>query len=171
MITGLGYHSGFMKLSPKRAVVAGSLSLAVALGGCSALPKDADGSYERARGNTLVVGVSPHEPWTEVDPSTGEVTGSEARLVEGFADSIGAGVDWRVGSETELAQWMEDGDIDVAIGGLEADSPWTDQLALTRPYEKVEDDAGKTHKMVMGVGLGENKMLVELERYLSEEEH
>ena len=87
-------------------------------------------------------------------------------FVRGFADEIGADVDWRVGAESELAEWLDGGDIDVVIGGFQANSPWTEEIAFTRPYEEVEAD-GVTRKMVMGVRRGENRMLVELERYLS----
>lgn len=149
-----------------RAYLAGLAAGTLLLGGCGAYPKDAAGSFERAEGGTLVVGVSPHEPWTTVEPVTGDVSGSEAELVRGFADEMGADVDWRVGAESELAEWLSDGDIDVAIGGFQADSPWTEEIAFTRPYEEVEAKGG-TRKMVMGVRRGENRMLVELERYLS----
>lgn len=150
-----------------RFYLAGLAAGTLLLGGCGAYPKDAAGSFEQAEGGTLVVGVSPHEPWTSVAPTTGDVSGSEAELVRGFADEIGADVDWRVGAESELAEWLGDGDIDVAIGGFQSDSPWTEEIAFTRPYAEVEADGG-TREMVMGVRRGENRMLVELERYLSE---
>lgn len=149
-----------------RFYLAGLAAGTLLIGGCGAYPKDAAGSFEQAEGGTLVVGVSPHEPWTSVAPATGDVSGSEVELVRGFADEIGADVDWRVGAESELAEWLDGGDIDVVIGGFQANSPWTEEIAFTRPYEEVEAD-GVTRKMVMGVRRGENRMLVELERYLS----
>lgn len=148
--------------------LAGLLCASLLLGGCGAYPKDAAGTYERAAGGTLVVGVSPHEPWTSVEPVTGKVGGSEADLIQGFAEEMGAQVDYRVGAESQLAEWLDDGDIDVAIGGFQSDSPWTDKIAFTRPYETV-DTPDDSRKMVMGVRRGENRMLVELERYLGEE--
>lgn len=138
-----------------------ALTTAGALAGCSALPMDAAGSFNDAAGGTLLVGVSPHDPYTRVDTASGEVSGPEAELIRRFAEEIDAEVHWQVAPESEVAQWMEDGDIDVAIGGFAKDSPWTTHMALTRPYDD-EDH-------VMAVGLGENKMLVELERFLDRE--
>lgn len=42
-------------------------------------------------------------------------------------------------------------------------------MALTRPYTSVESDEGETEDMVMGVRLGENALLVALERHLAQE--
>lgn len=152
-----------------RAVFAVALS-ATLLGGCGALPRDVEGTYDRAAGGTLVVGVSEHEPWTSVNDATGEVSGSEAELIRGFADSIDADVEYKVASESVLAGWIEDGEIDVMIGGLTATSPWVSHMALTRPYTTVTSESGSDEKMVMGVPMGENKLMVELERYLARAE-
>ncbi|TVS23059.1 transporter substrate-binding domain-containing protein [Corynebacterium sanguinis] len=143
---------------------------ATLLGGCGALPRDVEGTYDRAAGGTLVVGVSEHEPWTSVNDATGEVSGSEAELIRGFADSIDADVEYKVASESVLAGWIEDGEIDVMIGGLTATSPWVSHMALTRPYTTVTSESGSDEKMVMGVPMGENKLMVELERYLARAE-
>ena len=150
---------------------AAALPLSAALlTGCGAIPADPEGTYNRAKDGTLVVGVSEHEPWTSVDESSGEVTGTEADLVKGFADSINADVEWKVAPESVLAGWMEDGEVDVMIGGLTAKSPWAKDIALTRPYTTVESGDGNKEKMVMGVPMGENKLLVALERYLAHAE-
>lgn len=149
-----------------RVAVAASFAGAVATG-CAALPLDTVGTYDRAHNGTLVVGVSEHEPWTSVNDATGEVSGSEAELIRGFADSINADVEYKVASESVLAGWIEDGDIDVMIGGLTASSPWVSHMALTRPYSTVTSESGSDEKMVMGVPMGENKLMVELERYLA----
>lgn len=140
------------------------------LGGCGSIPADPDGTLSRASGGTLVVGVSEHVPWTDVDDDTGEVTGTEADLVRGFADSIDARVEWKAAPESVLVGWMEDGEIDVMIGGLTAASPWASKVALTRPYTTVESPEDAKEKMVMAVPMGENKLMVALERYLAREE-
>lgn len=138
-----------------------------ALGGCSSLPHDAADSYNQAAGGSLRVGVSPHAPWTVVDSLTGEVSGTEADLVREFAEQMGAEVDFRIAPESVLAEMMSNRDLDVVIGGLSHDSGWDDKMAFTRPYETITGADGKDDKVVMAVGLGENKMLVELERFLS----
>lgn len=43
-------------------------------------------------------------------------------------------------------------------------------MALTRPYTTVTSESGSDEKMVMGVPMGENKLMVELERYLARAE-
>lgn len=151
-----------------KVAAAGALAGLVATG-CSALPKDSVGTYDRATDGTLVVGVSEHEPWTSVDDA-GVVSGSEADLIQGFADTINADVEWKVASESVLAGWMKDEQIDLMIGGLTASSPWSTHMALTRPYTTAETDEGGKEKMVMGVRMGENELMVALERYLAREE-
>jgi len=139
------------------------LPLALLLVGCTALPVDVEGTFDRASGGTLVVGVSEHPPWVHVDDE-GRVTGSEADLITSFADSIYADVEWTAGPESVLADKVRRGEVDVVVGGLTASSPWMSSMALTRPYQTV---AGE--KMVMGVRLGENELLVNLERHLARE--
>ena len=137
--------------------------------GCGTFPKDSEGTLDRVRGGTLVVGVSEHEPWTSVGAG-GEVSGTEVSLVEGFADSLGAEIEWEVGPESVLADEVKRGQVDIVIGGLTSVSPWKSDLSLTRPYTKVKSEDGKEQKMVMGVPKGENAFQVALERYLAEQE-
>lgn len=135
-----------------------------ACGVVSSLPADVDGTLDRARDGTLVVGVSEHPPWVSIDGDTGEVTGSEAELLLSFARSLNAEIDWRPGPESVLAERISDGEVDVIAGGLTTTAPWSSHLALTRPYTVVEGE-----EMVMGVRLGENELLVALERHLARE--
>lgn len=133
---------------------------ALTLSGCGAIPADDVGTFDRASGGTLVVGVSENQPYTNVDDRTGEVSGSEADLISGFAEQIDAEVQWRPGAESELAQSIQAGDLDVIVGGLQSSSPWTSHMAMTRPY---------TDQTVMGIRMGENELMTELETYLAEE--
>lgn len=133
------------------------------LTGCG-VPADPDGALDRVAGGTLRVGVSPHGEFTTVDD--GEVSGSEARLVEEFASSIDADVEWTVASEEALVRELEHGGLDLVIGGLTDETPWIDKAGMTRPYTEFTDERGETHKLVMLVPLGENGFLVALERFL-----
>ena len=142
---------------------------ALTLNGCGSIPADSVGTYDRASDGTLVVGVSEHAPWVQIDDVTGEITGSEADLIRSFADSINADVEWSPGPESVLAERVKSGEVDVVIGGLTAASPWSSHMALTRPYASVTSDDGETEDMVMGTRLGENELLTELERHLAEE--
>ncbi|MDO5513358.1 transporter substrate-binding domain-containing protein [Corynebacterium sp.] len=137
------------------ALIAAGLPLAA----CGAIPADSEGTLDRARGGTLVVGVSEHRPWTTIEES-GAVTGTEVDLITAFADSIDADIEWHTGPESVLADLTEDGELDVVIGGLTSESPWADKMALTRPY---------SGDQVMGLRMGENELLMTLERHLARE--
>lgn len=157
-------------MRPVVPLVALALSAAPVLGACgvlSAIPVDADGTYDRARGGTLVVGVSEHPPWVDIDEESGRATGIEADLVTSFAEGIDAEVEWRPGPESVLATGLKDGQLDLVIGGLTTSAPWSSHMALTRPYASVPSAGGNEEKMVMGVRMGENELLVELERHLA----
>ncbi|QGU03549.1 transporter substrate-binding domain-containing protein [Corynebacterium comes] len=142
----------------------------VVLGGCGAIPVDVDGTFDRARGGTLVVGVSEHQPWVVIDEETSEATGIEADLIRSFAGDIDAEVEWRPGPESVLATGIKDGELDIVIGGLTTSSPWSSLMAMTRPYAKVPSAGGQEEQMVMGVRMGENELLSELERHLAREQ-
>ena len=97
------------------------------------------------------------------------VSGTEVELLEGYATTIDAEIRWVPAGENTLAAQMRNGDLDLVIGGLAADVPWTSQIALTRPYTTAEGPDGAQVDLVMGVRPGENALLVDLERYLAEQ--
>ena len=141
---------------------------ALALTGCGMqVPADPDGTLERVEGGVLRVGVTENVPWVEV-PDSGEPTGSEPALIMQFAERLGADVEWTPGSEAALTQALEEGELDVVLGGFVEDTPWVEFGAATRPYTEATVD-GKTEKHVMLTPLGENAFLVALETFLDEE--
>lgn len=144
---------------------AAALASCCFLSSCGLLPVDATGTHSTAAHGTLRVGVTPHSPFTDVDDE-GRVTGSEVDLIRGFAEQMDARVEFEVGSERQLVDLMREDNIDVAIGGFTSDSPWSSDMALTRPYDKRADG----QDVVMAVRPGENRMLVELESYLAREQ-
>lgn len=141
----------------------------VLLAGCGSVipddfPADPDGTLERVRGDgVLRVGASPRPGWVDVadDPPVGP----EPRLVLGFADHLAAEVEWTVAGEEELVRLLEDGEIDLAVGGFTDTNAWVDKVGLTRAYTEVEV-AGTTEAHVMMVPMGENALQSELERWL-----
>lgn len=138
------------------------------LGACSArFPADAAGTLDRVEGGALRVGVSPYPPFTAATDA-GDVSGSEVDLVTAFAERIGASPDWTVGAESNLVERLHEGALDLVIGGLDEKSPWTSEVALTRPYGEAEGPDGKMRHLVMAVRAGENALLTELERFLAE---
>lgn len=147
-------------------ILLGVLLLVVA--GCQGnFPADARGSLDRATEGELRVGIAENAPWTEVAPD-GSVSGTEVELLNDYAETIDAEIRWIPGGENVLAAEMKEGNLDLVIGGLASDVPWTSEIALTRPYATAQGPDGKPVDIVMGVRPGENALLVDLERYLAE---
>lgn len=115
------------------------------------------------------VGVTDNGEWVRLEQGQNP-TGSEPDLVRGFADSLGAEPRWISGSEQELVKSLKDGDVDVVVGGITDDTPWSTDAGMTRPYTESTDEQGKTEKHVMLVPLGENAFLLELDTFLLEQE-
>lgn len=129
--------------------------LLVALVACD-IPRDAVGTLEHARGDTLRVGVVASPPYVI---RTGEVPGGpEAELVRAFAASIDAEVDWRWGALDDHMKSLESFELDLVAAGLTTTSPWKKNVGFTRPWRVV----GK-RKHVLAVAPGENGMLMALE--------
>ena len=148
---------------------AASAAGALALAGCGlTIPTDPDGTLDGVleRG-TLRAGASPREPWVDVPAGDeAEPAGTEVELVEAFAEHLGVEVEWEVAGESELVERLKRLELDIVAGGLTADSPYADAVALTRPYEQSTDAEGAMKKHVLAVPVGENEMLSTLERFL-----
>ncbi|MGO1974077.1 MAG: transporter substrate-binding domain-containing protein [Propionibacteriaceae bacterium] len=157
-------HSG----ATRRFLVSLVLGVTVLLSGCGiTYPADPDDSLQRIRSTgELRVGVSPHPPFT-VAPSSpaGVPTGSEVDLVLSFAASQRAEPVWTVDGEEHLVELMKVGRLDIVIGGLTDKSPWSTDVALTRPYVETTE-GGKSVAHVMATTMGENALLTALERHL-----
>ena len=151
----------------RRLVLLVALVLALLTAGCGAFPADPKDTLERVTGGVLRVGVSPNPPHTEVRGSA-EPIGHEVVLVREFAATLPAEIEWTVGGEEMLILALEDGDLDLVIGGLTADTPWTEHAAITKPYAEATDPAGDKVELVMAARLGENAFLLRLERFLRE---
>lgn len=110
-------------------------ALPLALGACR-FPRDPDETLERVTDGTMEVGVLESAPlalWNEREPE-----GVEVDLAEGFAETLGARPSWHRRRDMALREALERGAIDLLIGGLVEDDPWSGRIALTRPY-LVED--------------------------------
>lgn len=142
-----------------------TLGLLLALTGCAThYPADPDGTLDRVSGGVLRVGVTPHEPFVSV--TDGQPAGDEVRLVEDFADSLGATIEWTTASEEHLVSELEHGDLDLMIGGITKDTQWQKKVGLTRPYRETVNDYGEKEKHVMAVVNGENAFLLKLDQFL-----
>ena len=136
------------------------------LAGCSLqVPADPEGTFDRVEGGTLRVGVTHNPPWTEAAEG-GEPTGGEPALVADFASRLDAEIEWTVGNEESLVADLEHGALDLVIGGFTDRTPWTEQVAMTVPYAEDTGPRGESEKHVMLTRMGENRFLLELERFL-----
>ncbi|GLB68628.1 transporter substrate-binding domain-containing protein [Arthrobacter mangrovi] len=157
------------------------------LAGCGLkMPSDPEGTLDRVAGGTLRVGISHNPPWTETGTGSGPANananaatgtssagtgpaGTEAELVRAFAAEHNARVEWVSGGESNLVRRLERGELDLVVGGLTKDSPWSKHAALTQPYLETSNGQGDKEQHVMAARMGENAFLVELERFLREE--
>lgn len=146
-------------------LLAVALALTLGLAGCASYPADPDGTLDRVSGGTLRVGISPNGDWTDITDE-GEPSGVEVTLVKQFAESIDAEIEWMEGGEEQLLTELEEGALDLIIGGFTDKTPWSTKAAITKPFAEVEAKSGKTEKHVMAAAMGENAFLLELEKFL-----
>jgi polar amino acid transport system substrate-binding protein len=143
---------------------AGLLVLAVTA--CD-LPRDSDGTLDRIHDGTMRVGVVVDTPWTT--DSSGVAGGIEGGIVQSLARSLNARVSWKRGQQDYLLTSLQHREIDLVIGGLTADSPWSKQVAFTRPYftDTVEvAGSSKPRQHVLAASPGENAWLMRIEQLL-----
>jgi len=148
-----------LKRSPLSLV---ALALVFALAGCGSIPADPDGTLEQVTDGVLRVGASPDDGLISV--AGNEVSGDEAELVEGFAETLNARVEWTIGGEERLVGQLDTGKLDLVVGGITDATPWVESAGVTRAYPAMPGADGRN--IVMLVPLGENRFLGELERFL-----
>lgn len=77
---------------------------------------------------------------------------------------LGAHVLWTRGSETTLAQALKHHEIDLAIGGFDAKTPWKSIAGVSQPFAETADK--KKHAFLAAPG--ENRFILALDTFLSE---
>jgi polar amino acid transport system substrate-binding protein len=109
------------------------------------MPRDPEVTLERVTGGTMRVGITAADPWTilEGDEPAG---GVEVRLVEDFASSIDAEIEWITGSEEELFGALEVRELDLVIGGITSTNPWSAKVTFTHPYLSTFSTIGVTEQ-------------------------
>ncbi|MGC5076138.1 transporter substrate-binding domain-containing protein [Agrococcus sp. DT81.2] len=150
-----------------RALGVGAVATLVMTGCGIQVPADPEGTLERVEGGVMRVGVTENAPWVELGAND-EPSGTEPALITEFAARHGATIAWTAGSEAELLDALDHGELDLVLGGFLEDTPWTEMGAATRPYVEAGTPDGN-EKHVMLVRMGENAFLVALESFLDEE--
>jgi polar amino acid transport system substrate-binding protein len=111
------------------------LLVAVLLAGCE-YPRDPEGTLDRVRGGVMRVGVTHVDPWVKLDGAT--PSGVEVELLQRFADTLDAEIEWVEGSESDLMEALHGRQLDVVVAGLTRRSEWQRVAALTRPFVSYE---------------------------------
>jgi hypothetical protein len=102
-----------------------------------------------------------------IDISNDDPSGPLIVLVEEYAATLDSEPQWVIGSEESLVGKLEQGDLDMVIGGITEQTPWVDRAGVTRGYTSIDGADGR--KLVFLVPLGENDMLSTLEEFLDDE--
>jgi polar amino acid transport system substrate-binding protein len=108
-----------------------AIVLAFTLAACG-IPRDPEGTLERVSGGVMRVGITEAPPWVQLDDASPD--GIEVRLVERFAEEIDAEVEWLEGSEEEIFGALRLRELDLVVGGLTSETPWSSEAAVTHPY-------------------------------------
>jgi polar amino acid transport system substrate-binding protein len=132
--------------------------LGLAIGGCQ-YPRDPEGTLDRVSGGTLRAGVIEDPPW--VDLSGAEPAGVEPELVRQFAAELDAEIEWVEGAESDLVEAMRGFQLDLIIGGLTRSSPYSEHVALSRPYVDTEIQIGVPPGVELPDELGGERIWVE----------
>jgi polar amino acid transport system substrate-binding protein len=152
-------------------IVATTTFLGVALTACD-LPRDPEGTAARVRGAALRVGLVENAPWV-VHGADGP-TGVEVDLVRALASDLGATPQWTWGGEQRLLQSLADFELDVVVGGLTDDTPWSSDVGLTGDFLEeriVRGGATRTVRHVLATPPGENEWIARLDRFLAAHQH
>ncbi len=146
-----------MRASGRFLILLLTAAFLTALTACDDYPKDPGGTLERVRGGIVRAGHVENPPWAMRED--GHMRGSEVELVERFAASLDATVEWSDLSGHQALRALKEQNLDIVVGGFVQSDPWSAEVGFTRPYIP-----GTKH--VMAVPNGENAWLVALERFL-----
>jgi ABC-type amino acid transport substrate-binding protein len=141
------------------------LAIAIAsviLAGCN-LPRDPSGTLARVTNGLLRVGISHDPPFVLADRP--EPQGREVDLIRQFAESRHARIEWVHVSHSALLRRLEEHEVDLVIGGHDADDPWKERLAFSLPY-RIGGTATRPALRTAALPPGENAWLLAFERHV-----
>lgn len=105
-------------------------------------PRDPQQTFQRIQSTRLMrVGVTENPPWV-VRSADGRPTGPEAELALRIARAQKAEVRWHWGQAEALFKALAEHELDLMIGGLDSQTPWSDRLGFTRPWFEVRWSVG-----------------------------
>jgi polar amino acid transport system substrate-binding protein len=105
-------------------------------------PRDPRQTLQRIETTQLMrVGVTENPPWV-VRGADGQPTGPEVELALRIARAHRAEVQWHWGQAEALFMALAEHELDLMIGGVDSQTPWSDRLGLTRPWFDVRWSVG-----------------------------
>ena len=107
----------------RRAAAGICLGLCVSVHGAAAMdyPRDPDKTLAHVmETGRMSVAVTDNPPWTSVRADA-PPTGVEVEMVTRFADDLHADIDWRHLSTFEALRALDEGEVDLAIGGFRSE--------------------------------------------------
>jgi len=132
--------------------------------GCD-YPRDASETSRRVQRGVIRAGVVGNPPWVILSANT--PSGIEPQLLQTLAESLNAKIEWTIGSETMVIKRLEQRQLDVVVGGLEKDTPWSDRIGMSQWYLlAIDPETNKKSKHVWAVMPGESRWLLEIDRFL-----
>ena len=118
------------------------------------IPKDPNDSYKDAKTHGLKIGVVNVED-TEIQRHL--LLQKEIELLRGFAEKHQLSTKETKGTESELLGLLEDGQLQMVVGGFDEKTVWKEKAALSKPYDS-------TH--VVALPKGENALIFAFESYI-----
>jgi DNA-binding transcriptional LysR family regulator len=155
-----GVESGMGRSLRAGMLTAAGCSAAIAAGamiGCDDMPRDPNGTLGRVQGGTLIVGTT--------DRAT--LGDAENALIEALLADLDAEPRWFEAPLGDVMRALEDGDVDLAIGGLAQSDPWSSRVAFSKPYREEPGADGSTLKRVAAVQRGENAFVLRVDRVIA----
>jgi len=132
------------------------IAILVTTGSCN-FPRDPEHTLDRITNGVIRVGYTVDSPW--VSRGSPSPRGVEAALVNSLARSLNARVTWIEGPSEKILEAVRMRELDLAIGGYVVKSPWSKEVAFTKPYYHDEH--------VLAVPQGENAWLMRVEQHLA----
>jgi hypothetical protein len=133
-------------------IILACLSMLV-LAGCD-VPKDPESTSDRVRHATFRVGILP---------GNAEAERQDRVIVALLAEALPAQPAFRAEDAHLLFHALQNGELDLVIGGLPASTPFTDKAGLSREAGPLFRP-GESDKRVLAVRQGENAFLMEVNR-------
>jgi hypothetical protein len=136
-------------------VACGALLILLSTSGCDRIPRDPDGTLERvaAEGSFRVGVISPGPDWSDAGSydaflrHLAQRTRAQPRIVQGPTERLLSG--------------LEDGELDLVIGELSAESPWRSRVTMLPPLE-AQRSAGPPLELTVAARNGENAWIATL---------